>query len=251
MMPEDDRCDRENRIWFPNARTGVGWPAYWHRAPRCCYTPRAGRVRLLGSQASGDGKTNEGRQGGNDGASSGSGRRSGDVAGGSELRRAGTRRLALSDEPAMRVSLLPGGNLPERPVAGAPQGRTVYAEQPVRERRLRRPTERHQALQVMLAERGGRSTLPKGAPLDAPANSRMEGRICDMATRRLCAALFVFAVSGMLAAPVLATTHPRKPPHHPTKQQRPAHHPTKRRPAHHPTKRRPPHHPTKQGTGAQ
>ena len=71
-----------------------------------------------------------------------------------------------------------------------------------------------------------------------------------MGTRTLRAALSALALSGMLAAPVLATTHPRKPPHHPTKQQRPAHHPTKR-PSHHPTKRRPPHHPTKQGTSAQ
>jgi len=75
-----------------------------------------------------------------------------------------------------------------------------------------------------------------------------------MGIRRLLIALFVFTLSGLLVTNVSATTHPRKPPHHPTKQRpahhptkRPPHHPTKRRPAHHPTKRRPPHHPTKQG----
>ena len=67
-----------------------------------------------------------------------------------------------------------------------------------------------------------------------------------MTTRTLRAALSALVLSGFLAAPVLATTHPHKPPHHPTKQQRPAHHPTRKRPPHHPTKRRPPNHPTKQ-----
>ncbi len=57
-----------------------------------------------------------------------------------------------------------------------------------------------------------------------------------MVTLKLRTALSALALSGMLAAPVLATTHPRKPPHHPTKQQRPPHHPTKQRPPHHPTK---------------
>jgi hypothetical protein len=79
----------------------------------------------------------------------------------------------------------------------------------------------------------------------------MEGRIRAMGTRRLRVALSALALVGMLAAPVSATTHPKKPPHHPTKQRRPAHHPTKRRPPHHPTKRRPPHHPTKQGADVQ
>lgn len=76
-----------------------------------------------------------------------------------------------------------------------------------------------------------------------------------MGIGRLLIALSVLALSGLLVTNVSATTHPRKPPHHPTKQRRPAHHPTKRpphhptkrRPAHHPTKRRPPDHPTKQG----
>ena len=72
-----------------------------------------------------------------------------------------------------------------------------------------------------------------------------------MTTRTLRAALSALVLSGFLAAPVLATTHPHKPPHHPTKQQRPAHHPTKRRPPNHPTKQRPPHHPTKQGANGQ
>ena len=72
-----------------------------------------------------------------------------------------------------------------------------------------------------------------------------------MGTRTLRAALSALALTATLATPVLAATHPRKPPHHPTKMQRPAHHPTKRRPPHHPTKRRPPHHPTKQGGNAQ
>lgn len=53
-----------------------------------------------------------------------------------------------------------------------------------------------------------------------------------MSTRELRIALSALALSGMLAAPVLATTHPRKPPHHQTK-------------------RRPPHHPTKQGVNGQ
>jgi len=72
-----------------------------------------------------------------------------------------------------------------------------------------------------------------------------------MDTRRLRTVLSALALSGMLAAPVLATTtHPKKPPHHPTKLRRPAHHPTRKRPPHHPTRRRPPHHPTKQGANA-
>ena len=53
-----------------------------------------------------------------------------------------------------------------------------------------------------------------------------------MNTRKLRAALSTLALSMFLAAPVLATTHPHKPPHHPTKQ-------------------RPPHHPTKQGANGQ
>jgi len=72
-----------------------------------------------------------------------------------------------------------------------------------------------------------------------------------MTTRTLLVVLSTLTLPAMLVAPVLATTHPRKPAHHPTKMQRPAHHPTKQRPPHHPTKRRPPHHPTKQGLSTQ
>jgi hypothetical protein len=71
-----------------------------------------------------------------------------------------------------------------------------------------------------------------------------------MSTRKLRAALSALALSGFLAAPVLATTHPHKPAHHPTKQ-RPPNHPTKQRPPNHPTKQRPPNHPTKQGANGQ
>ena len=53
----------------------------------------------------------------------------------------------------MRVSLLSGWNLSKWQVARAPQGVTVHAEQPVRERGLRWLTECHQTLQVIADER--------------------------------------------------------------------------------------------------
>src|SRR5262249_19792633 len=109
--------------------------------------------RDAGCRAGGDGNANERREGGNDGASSRSGGKSGEAAGGVELRRESAGRRALSEEPGMRLPLLPGWNLPEWSGDRAPEGVTVHAEQPVQERCLCRLPEQYPALQVMTAER--------------------------------------------------------------------------------------------------